>query len=503
MTKVRFPRLAYNKISMAGLALALMTALTIAFFLSVQSREGRANPYLGIFVYMVLPPFLLIGLLLVPVGMVRQWKRIRKYGKSAIPSWPLIDFNNTTHRNAFIVFLAGGLIYGVLSTVGAYQAYHHTESVSFCGQTCHSVMKPEHVAYQNSSHARVPCTACHVGEGAGWYAKSKLSGAYQVYATTLKKYPRPIPTPIKNLRPAQETCEQCHWPQKFFGGQQRQFNHHMYDEANTPWPINMLIKTGGGDPKTGQTAGIHWHMNIGVKVEYIDRDERRQDIPWIRVTDRLTGRVTLYQDEDNPLSEEEIQAATPRVMDCMDCHNRPSHKFRSPEFAVDRAILTGQIDRSLPSIKRVAVEAMAEEYQTEDEAKRSIATKIPDFYRSEHPQLFLDKRVAVEQAVVAAQQQFSETIFPEMKVRWGDYPDNIGHFIYPGCMRCHDGHKVSEEGWVISRECKTCHTILSQGSGERAEMASSQDGLEFVHPEDIDEEWRETGCYECHTGTQP
>jgi hypothetical protein len=345
--------------------------------------------------------------------------------------------------------------------------------------------------------------SCHVGEGAGWYAKSKLSGAYQVYATAFNKYPRPIPTPIKNLRPAQETCETCHWPEKFFGAQQRQFTHYMYDDENTPWPINMLIKTGGGDPKTGQTAGIHWHMNIAVRVEYIPRDERRQDIPWMRVTDSQTGRVTVYQDEQDPLSEEEIAAATPRVMDCMDCHNRPSHQYRSPEQTINQAILTGRIDPSLPAIKRVAVEVMETTYDTEEDAIRNIASEIADYYRSEHPEVFSEKRVAIEQAVVATQQQFSRSVFPEMKVRWDGYPDNIGHFIYPGCMRCHDGYKVSEEGWVITRECNACHVILSQGSGERAEMATTEEGLEFQHPEDIDEEWRETGCYECHTGTQP
>jgi nitrate/TMAO reductase-like tetraheme cytochrome c subunit len=489
------------EISMAGLVLALITALTILFFLLARSGSGHSNPYLGLFVYMILPPFLLIGLLLVPVGMARQWKRVRA-GLGELPKRPKIDFNNRTHRNAFGIFIAGGLIYGGLSAVGAYQAFHHTESVAFCGETCHTVMKPEHVAYQNSPHARVLCSACHVGEGAGWYAKSKLSGAYQVYAAAFNKYPRPIPTPIKNLRPAQETCERCHWPEKFFGAQQRQLNHYMYDEENTYWPIDMLIKTGGGDPKTGQTAGIHWHMNIGMRVEYIARDEQRQDIPWIRVTDRGTGRVTTYQDEDDPLTEEEILAGPRRLMDCMDCHNRPSHKFRSPEYGVDLAILTGRIDRGLPSIKRVAVEAMAKVYETEAAAMRGIASEIPDYYRSNHPDLFQEKRVAIDEAVVAVQEQFSQSIFPEMKVRWENYPDNIGHMIFPGCMRCHNGAKVSEEGWVITRDCRTCHTILSQGSGDRLEMATSRDGLEFTHP-DGDDDWRDTGCYECHMGTEP
>ncbi len=503
MRAMKLPRVAYNKTSMAGAFVAVIALATMAFFLLIQTGKGEANPYLGIIIYMILPPILLVGIILVPVGMIRTWTAAKKHGEVAIPQWPFIDFNRRTHRNAFAVFLFGGLLYVSLSAVGGYQAFHHTESVSFCGETCHEVMHPENTAYRNSAHARVACTACHVGRGASWYAKSKLSGAYQVYATVANKYPKPIPTPIKNLRPAQETCEQCHWPEKFFGAQQRQFAHYMYNEENTPWPINMLVKTGGGDPRTGQTAGIHWHMNIGVKVEYIARDEKRQDIPWIKVADRRTGRVTVYQDSEKPLTEEEIKAAERRTMDCMDCHNRPSHKFQSPDHAIDYAILIEQIPADLPAIKRIAVEAVQQEYESTDIALRAIATRVLDYYKQNYPALVQTRGEAIDQAVLATQQQFTQNMFPEMKVRWTDYPDNIGHFLYPGCMRCHDGKHKSDENWVISKDCSTCHIILSQGSGERSQIASSYAGLEFVHPEEIGEEWRETGCYECHTGTQP
>jgi hypothetical protein len=502
MRRPRLPRLAYNTLSFAGTVIALVAGLTMLFFLVFQAMRHEANPYLGIFVYMVLPPFLFVGLLLIPIGMVRRKRILRKTGEEP-RGWPFIDLNRRTHRNAFIVFILGTLIYTLLSIVGAYQAYHYTESVTFCGKTCHQVMKPEFTAYQHSPHARVACTACHVGPGANWYAKSKLSGLYQVYAVTANNYPRPIPTPIESLRPAQETCEQCHWPEQFFGAQQRQFNHYMYDEENTHWPINMLIKTGGGDPKTGQTSGIHWHMNISVRVEYIARDEERQDIPWIRITDRLTGRQTVYQDEEEPLTEEEIQAAVPRVMDCMDCHNRPSHKFRSPDYAVDHALLTGQLDSGIPEIKRAAVEAMAADYSTEQEAMHGIANSILGFYLENHPDFYEKNLRRLEQVVLATQNQFSRNIFPRMKVRWENYPDNIGHFINPGCMRCHDGNHKSEDGRIISRDCRSCHAILSQGSGEKHEMAMMEEGLDFVHPVDLGEAWKEFGCYECHTGTQP
>ncbi len=502
MKKIQLPRSLYNPITIVGAVITLVAGVTLAFFLVLIATVGKTNPYLGVFVYLVLPPILGVGILLIPIGALRKRRRVRKNLEQATMQWPIVDFNQRSYRNAFFLFVFGLGVLALVSVVGGYQAYHYTESVQFCGTTCHTVMEPEHTAYANSPHARVSCAECHVGAGAGWYAKSKLSGAYQVYAAAFNKYPRPIPTPIRNLRPAQETCEQCHWPEKFFGAQQRQYNHYMYDDANTHWPINLLIKTGGGDPKTGQTAGIHWHMNIGVKVEYIARDEQRQDIPWVRITDRTTGRITVYQDEDNPLAEEEIAQATVRRMDCIDCHNRPSHKFNSPDAAVDRAILTGSIDATLPDIKRVAVEAMQKPYETKEQAFQAIATSIPDFYQKKYPELLKDRRVAIDQAVLAVQHQFSQNIFPEMKVRWQGYPDNIGHMIFPGCMRCHDGKKKSADGWTITRDCTACHAILRQGAGENMQVAVTEEGLEFNHP-DGGEDWRDTSCHECHTGTQP
>jgi hypothetical protein len=499
----RLPSTAYNQLTLAGAILAALSFGLMIVLLVASIMMDISSPYWGIFLYMVLPPFTVVGLLLIPLGMIRKWRQQKRGEVEKAPRWPYVDMNKRSHRNAVFAFIVVTTLLIVVGSVGSYEAYHYSESVSFCGTTCHTVMEPEFTAYQHSPHARVACTECHVGSGANWYVKSKLSGAYQVYAVIANNFPRPIPTPIQNLRPAQETCEQCHWPRQFFGAQQRQFNHYMYDDENTHWPINMLIKTGGGDPKTGQTAGIHWHMNIGFKVEYIARDEKRQDIPWVRVTDRNTGRITVYHNEDEPLSTEEIASAAPRVMDCMDCHNRPSHIFRSPDYFVDHALLTGRIDGTIPEIKRVAVEAVAEEYAYDDSALTKIANSITSFYRSDYPDFYRENSVLVDEAIEAAQREFSQNIFPEMGVRWESYPNNIGHFQNPGCMRCHAGNLKSEDGLTLTKDCNTCHLILSQGSGEQAQVSSMQEGLEFEHPEDIDGLWQEMGCFECHTGTQP
>jgi hypothetical protein len=265
----------------------------------------------------------------------------------------------------------------------------------------------------------------------------------------------------------------------------------------------MLVKTGGGVPRSGQAAGIHWHMNIGFQMEYIPRDERRQEIPWVRVTDKTTGRVTVYQDKSNPLTEDEIKAAAPHTMDCMDCHNRPSHIYNSPDYAIDHAILIGKIDRSIPEIKKIAVEKMSAEYSTYDSAMSGIAGSMVDYYRLNYQDKYEEIRQPLERAILATQEAYSNNIFPTMKVRWSEYPNNIGHFDNPGCMRCHMGNHVNSDGVAVSHDCNSCHTILSQGAGAAAEVATTSLGLEFHHPEDIGEAWKESGCYECHTGVQP
>jgi hypothetical protein len=503
MRRIRLPRLAYNWITAVGIIIASVVILLMTFLYIIDLFASETNPYVGIFLYMALPPFMVLGFILIPIGMFRKWLKMRKGLAETHTNWPTIDLNYKSHRNAALLFV---MVLGVLLVIGAfisYEAYHFTESVTFCGKTCHTVMKPEYVAYQNSPHARVACVECHVGAGADWYAKSKLSGLYQVYAVMSDKFPRPIPTPIENLRPARETCEKCHWPGKFYGAQQRLFDHYMYDETNSYWPINMLVKTGGGDPKSGPMSGIHWHTFISHKIEYIARDKGAQDIPWVRSTDLKTGRVSIYQNTEEPLTPEELDSAEVRVLDCMDCHNRPSHIYNSPDRAIDAMLQIDRIDKTLPEIKRVAVEAMAAEYETEDSALHGIANHIIDFYMNEYPDVYGSKRAKIDQAVLETQLQFSQNIFPEMKVRWENYPDNIGHFYTSGCMRCHEGNHSSEDGETLTTDCYSCHIILAQGSGDRAEMATTPEGLPFIHPEDIDEAWKEMGCYECHTGTQP
>ena len=490
------PRLARNAISLVGGALVLVSLANIIFLFLLDIFGGRAKPYLGIFAYMVFPAILILGLLIVPFGMFLERRRRRRRDPSEIPPYPRIDLNDPRHRGTFAFFMGFTLLFLLLSTVGSYRAYEFTDSVTFCGELCHSVMKPEFIAYQASPHARVRCVDCHVGPGATWFVRSKISGIYQVYAVLFNKYPRPIATPIESLRPARETCEQCHWPEKFFGAQLKVITHFGYDEKNTPRQIRMLIKTGGGSPTTGLTTGIHWHMNIANEVWYIATDERRQVIPWVRVKDRQ-GRVTEYIAKEVSLTPEEIAKAPKRRMDCMDCHNRPTHIYVPPDRAVDEAFLAEKLDRSLPFLKQQAVEVLTKSYPFTGEAMDGIATNLDTFYLTKYPDLYAKKRAAVKEAITEVQRIFKTNIFPEMKVDWQTHPNNIGHFYFPGCFRCHDGQHVSPEGKVIRKECEICHTILGQEEGGKP-MAEVK-GRFFRHPVDIGD-LAEVTCSDCHSG---
>jgi nitrate/TMAO reductase-like tetraheme cytochrome c subunit len=481
-----------NPISLAGVALALVSLGNIFLFSLVGLIAVRPSPYIGILAYMVAPAFLIAGLLLIGIGVWRE--RRKKAGEVAL--YPRIDLNDPAQRSAVLSFGVFLVVFIMLSGAGSYKAYEFTDSVQFCGQTCHSVMKPEFTAYQLSPHARVGCVECHVGSGATWYVKSKLSGTRQLFAVMFNTFPRPIPTPVHNLRPAQETCEECHWPKKFYGAQLKVFTHYSSDEKNTPRQIRMLIKTGGGDPATGAPEGIHWHMNISNEIDYVAADEKRQIIPYIHVKDPQ-GRVTEYYAQDSTLSKEQIAKASRHRMDCVDCHNRPTHIYIPPDQAVDQALIAHKLDASLPYIKQQAVAALTGKYDTTETAVQAIAHDIEGFYESKYPEAAKDKQLEIRNAIAEVQQVFRRTTFPEMKVDWQTHPNNLGHFYFNGCFRCHDGQHVSPEGKVISKECNICHTLMGQEEGGVSMAAVPK--LSFQHPVDLGD-LTQVNCSDCHNG---
>lgn len=473
-----------NWVSLTGLLVMLASLFAFLLLFVLDSLAHFANPYVGILTYLVAPSFLFIGLGLALVGaLLRRWQFARANGTAP----PLqIDLARPRDRRILSFFIGGGVLFLLFTAMESYHTYHFTESVQFCGQSCHTVMEPELTTYQHSPHAKVSCTECHIGPGATWYVRSKLSGLYQVYATVTDKFPRPVPTPIKNLRPAQETCEQCHWPQKFVGNLDRTYSYFLTDETNTQHTVRLLLKVGGGDPTHGPVGGIHWHMNVGKVVEYIASDEARQKIPWVR----LTGEQKVVTEFRSPGFTNEINPALIRRMDCMDCHNRPAHRFESPNSAVDLAMLLGNIDPALPYIKTNAVFALTQSYTNQTEALQKIATHLANSYPSEP---------RIRKAIETVQGIYKDNFFPEMKANWRVYPDNIGHKDWAGCFRCHDGKHTSPDGknMIKANDCKACHIILAQGSGAKLETLSPQ-GQPFAHPgEEYDKGFL---CHDCHTG---
>jgi len=492
----RIRQLAQNPVSLAGMGLSLVSLANIAFLFLIDLVSERPSPYVGILAYMVAPAFLVLGLLLILGGAL--WERRRKVAEAPHEylRYPRIDLNDPHQRSTVAFFVSFLMAFIMLSAVGSYKAYEFTDSVQFCGQLCHSVMNPEFTAYRLSPHARVACVECHVGAGATWYVKSKLSGARQVFATIFNTYPRPIPTPVHNLRPAQETCEECHWPKKFYGAQLKVFTHYASDEKNTPRQIRMLIRTGGGDPATGAPEGIHWHMNISNEITYVAADERRQVIPYIHVTD-MQGRVTEYFAKDSTLSKDQIAKASRHRMDCVDCHNRPTHIYVPPDLAVDQSLLSRRLDASLPYLKQQAVAALTGDYHTTEAAMQGIAKSLREFYESKYPDQAKGKELEIRSAIDEVQKIYGRTTFPEMKLNWQTHPNNIGHFYFNGCFRCHDGQHVSTDGRVISKDCDTCHTVLSQQEG--AVRLVSLEAGKFQHPVDLGD-MTQVNCSDCHSG---
>lgn len=471
-------------ISLLGGMIAVGSLLCFVMLFALDAQAHFSNPYVGVVIFLVAPLFLFLGLGLLGLGALLD-RRARLRNEPGAHKRLVIDFSSPRHRRTFAAVLFGGIFLMALTGFISYYSYHFTESASFCGETCHTVMEPERTTYQHSAHARVACVDCHIGPGATWFVRSKLSGTYQVYATLAGKYPRPIPTPIRNLRPAQVTCEQCHWPKAFVGNLDKTYTHYLYDKSNTMFSVRLLMKVGGADPTHGPVGGIHWHMNVGNRIEYYATDEDRQDIPWIRVINEqsvvTTYRVKNFTNDPPP---EAI-----RRMDCMDCHNRPAHRFTSPDQAVDLAMSLGRIDASMPSIKSRSVKVLAAEYRNVDEAMQKIATTLASEY-ADHPSL----RTTID----AVQEIYRLNFFPEMKADWRVYHDNIGHKIWPGCFRCHDGKHIADDGKrsIKAGDCSSCHIILAQGRGEEMNQLSAK-GQPFAHPGGDIEDML---CHECHSG---
>jgi len=493
-----------NWVSYLGGVIAVAGVLLVIFFILLGFSLKHPSPYIGIFTFVIFPTFIVTGLGTALVGMRLEARRRVRVGATEALPYPAFDLNEPRQRRRFGVAMVAGTLLLVIFAFSGYNGFLLTESVGFCGETCH-VMKPERTAYLASSHARVRCVECHVGEGADWYVHSKLSGARQLFAVIFKTYETPIPTPVQNLRPARETCERCHWPEKFVQAQLYQRPHFRYDEQNTPEQITLLVKTGGGGENAG---GIHWHMFIDNQVTYVAEDSHLQEIPWTQVKHR-DGKVVEYFRQEKKINGEQLKGMKKHVMDCMDCHNRPAHSFQPPDLAVDRALAAGTIPPSLPFVKSISVDALSRNYPNEQAAHAGLKSDILAFYAEKYPEISKNRAPEIDKTVEAVVGIYDRNVFPEMKVSWDTYPSNIGHRYWPGCFRCHDGKHVSNDGQVLKSSCDVCHSEPKRGpqTGMGEVLAKAERDW---HPWEIPErhlaiaKHKEIQCSACHlAGRRP
>ena len=450
--------LSSNPISLAGVLLVTVGGGLWLFLLPTLLHGHTENPYLGILTFMLLPGVFFLGLILIPIGIAIRRASLRRRGLP-MTDFPPLTFQSPELRRLFGFVAAATVANIIIASQWGYSAVNYMDSDQFCGKTCHTVMQPEYTGYQNSPHSHVGCANCHIGAGASWFVKAKISGVRQVFAVALDNYPRPIASPVENLRPARETCEQCHWPQRFSGDVFTVRTSYASDEKNEASYTVLVLKVGGNTWRGG--VGIHGaHLDPKAQVSYVSTDGKRQTIPQVTYT-APDGKVTVYNAKDAKITPQELASGEKRIMDCMDCHNRPAHTFQLPERAVDRAMSDGHINPTLPFIKKAAVEALKRDYPSRDAAVGEIATSLESFYRSKYPQINETRGADVKNAVEAVKAIYLQNIFPDMRVSWGTYPNNTGHTDSPGCFRCHDGNHVSSDGRAIPNDCSTCHDLLA------------------------------------------
>jgi len=451
--------LSQNTLSLIGVVLTTSSAITlIGFWMYDFMLPGPPHPYVGILLFLILPGVFVLGLLLIPVGISLRRRQLRLDGE--LPTvYPAIDLKTQMVRNSILFIGFATLLNVMIFGLASYKGVSYMDSKEFCGLSCHTVMAPEYNAFENSPHSRVECVQCHIGPGAGWFIRSKVSGLRQVLAVTFHTYSRPIPSPVKYLRPARDTCEQCHWPQRFSGDKFIVKTNYKDDEKNTPMTTALVMKIGGR--VSSGSVGIHGtHLDDSSRIHYISTDERRQVIPVVYYTDDK-GKVVEYVSTDIKVSKRELEKGEKRNMDCIDCHNRPTHAFELPANAVDLRMSRGLISPELPYIHKKAVELLKADYPDRDSAQKQIVEGIENYYRTSYPDVYTSKRALVEQSAENVAKIYLRNIFPDMKMSWGVHPNNLGHNDFPGCFRCHDGSHTSADGRTISNDCGACHNLLA------------------------------------------
>ena len=453
-----------NPISLAGGAITTASGVTmISYWLAELSGHLSDNPYLGIIFFLILPVLFLLGLALIPIGVLLRRRNLRKAGQ--IPAeFPRIDLNDRIFRHGLDIVLVATIVNFLVVATASYHGAEYMDSPQFCGRSCH-VMTPEYTAYKISPHSHVACVECHIGTGAQAYFSAKVNGTKQLIEVSfhpfaplapkiIPNYPTPIPSPVTSLRPARYTCEGCHTPTRFDGDKLLVKSAFADDEPNTETQTVLILHLGGVDSLSRYT-GIHG-VHLG-HIEYVSTDSTRTTIPWVE-RQNADGSFTEYSTLP---SGSGIPKGDRRVMDCIDCHNRAAHTFVTAGEAVDQAMASGAISSDLPWIHKEGLALLNGAYSSQEEAGVQIPLELQAFYRAQNPAVLSQKAALVDQASKELVALYDQNVFPFMKVTWGTHPNHIGHMDYPGCFRCHDGSHAAKNGDTIPQDCSVCHNLLA------------------------------------------
>jgi len=443
-----------NPISLIGGAITSASALILCGFwvVDIFGHGGSSNPYLGIIFDLCLPGLFVLGLILIPVGMFLRRRRLQ--ATAELPSvYPKIDLADPVFRHGIDFVIIATCINFIIVGTASYRGVAYMDTPNFCGQACH-VMAPEWNAYHVSSHYGVACTECHIARGVPGYVNAKVNGTKQLMMVIFHKYPRPI-MPGDKVPPASATCLNCHNPERLIGDKLRVKATYGDDEKNSVTRTLILMHLGGRD-QFGKLSGIHGaHMG---HIEYVATDSARQTISSVSKTNN-DGSVTEYVSGDakGPATGEK------RMMDCIDCHNRPAHSFSTPEQALDKDMAAGTPSSSLPFVHKQGLALIQASYDSQEEATAKITSGLEDFYRSKYPAAWSAQRAQIDQAAKSLATIYNNNVFPAMKVTWGMHPNNNGHSpaLTGGCFRCHDGSHNAKDGKSITNDCAVCHNLIA------------------------------------------
>ncbi|MBU0942958.1 MAG: NapC/NirT family cytochrome c [Proteobacteria bacterium] len=435
---------------------------TISITLIVLGLIGHlsgliANHYFAIFTFLFLPAIMMFGLCLIPISC--YFRRKKWFKDSLINSEHLkIDLADKHHRKGIVLFIVLSVINITVLILVAYEGYHFTDSSYFCGVVCHQVMDPEYTAYQRSPHAKVSCVACHIGPGANWYVQAKLSGLRQVKAVIDGNFSRPIPAPVEHLRPARDTCESCHWPEKFHGKKVKEFISFNNGNQSDAEVQEIALRIGGRNPVTDAFEGIHWHVSRDIKVEYQALDETRTKIGNVKVT-KPEGVTEEYALSNN-IPDEGVTLKW-RTMDCIDCHNRPTHIYDELEQIIDFGLYSKKLTPEIDGIREDSITVLQMEYSCRDEATEKIVEDLLELMAKRHGNDFVaEHEKELIRSGTFLLEAYLNNVWPKMKVTWGTYRQHLGHQKADegyGCFRCHDDEHETKFGKVIRQDCDMCH----------------------------------------------